>query len=64
MGFKSSKPSASNSASVAGAYILYEETWVGTGKEMLALFMFAFGLDLTVDNVVGAFKKLKLPEIG
>lgn len=47
----------------AGVFALYEEAWVGTGKEMLSLFMLAFGIDLTADSVLGAFKKLKMPEL-
>ena len=49
---------------MAGVYFLCEDTWVGTSREMMALFMLAFGLDLTADNVVGVFKKLKMPELG
>ena len=49
---------------VVGVYCLYADNWTGTEREMFTLFMFAFGLDLTADNVVSAFKKLKLPEIG
>jgi hypothetical protein len=48
---------------VVGVYCLYRETWTGSDKEMLALFMLAFGLDLTADSVAGAFKKLKMPDI-
>jgi len=47
---------------VIGSYVLYSDTWVGTAKEMLTLFVLAFGVDLTSDSVLGAFKKLKLPE--
>lgn len=46
-----------------GVYCLYRETWSGSDKEMLALFVFAFGIDLTADNVLAAFKRLKLPDL-
>jgi hypothetical protein len=45
-----------------GVYLLYADTWVGTGKELLALIVLGFGVDLTGDSVVAVFKKLKLPE--
>ena len=48
---------------IVGTFVLYEDAWVGTGGEILALFMLAFGLDLTSANVLSAFKKLKMPEI-
>ncbi len=38
-------------------YVLYGESWVGTGKEMMTLFLLAFGLDLSADNVLAALKK-------
>lgn len=44
---------------VAGLYAFYEETWVGTLKEMIALFLVAFGVDLTYDGVAGELKKGK-----
>jgi hypothetical protein len=37
--------------------VLYGESWVGTGKEMMTLFLLAFGLDLSADNVLAALKK-------
>lgn len=46
-----------------GVYLLYTDTWVGTGKELLALIVLGFGVDLTGDSVVALFKKLKLPEV-
>jgi len=42
---------------VVGAYFLYGDTWIGTGKEIITLFVLAFGLDLTSDSVVAALKK-------
>ena len=48
---------------VAGVYWLYQDTWTGSSKEMLALFMLAFSLDLTADSLAGAFKKLKMAEL-
>lgn len=33
-----------------GAYIGYEPSWIGTGKEMMALFLWAFSLDLTAET--------------
>lgn len=38
-------------------YVLYGESWVGTDKEMMTLFLLAFGLDLSADNVLAALKK-------
>ena len=37
--------------------LLYRESWVGTDKEMVTLFLLAFGLDLSADNVLAALKK-------
>ena len=37
--------------------VLYGESWVGTDKEMMTLFLLAFGLDLSADNVLAALKK-------
>jgi hypothetical protein len=48
---------------MVGVYLLYADTWVGTGKELLALIVLGFGVDLTGDSVVALFKKLKLPEV-
>lgn len=42
---------------LAGNYLLYRESWVGTDKEIVTLFMLAFGLDLSADNVLAALKK-------
>jgi len=42
---------------VLGVYLLYEDVWVGTPKEMLALLVLAFGIDLTADGVLGALKR-------
>lgn len=42
---------------VLGAYFLYADTWVGTYKEMMALFILAFGVDLTSESVLAALKK-------
>jgi len=47
---------------VAGTYVLYVDSWVGTPREMLVIVMLAFGVDLSSDSVLAAFKKLKLPE--
>lgn len=33
-----------------GAYIGYEPSWIGTGKEMMVLFLWAFSLDLTAET--------------
>ena len=44
---------------VAIAYATYEQAWIGDFKEMLALFLFAFSVDLTSDSVIAAFKKPK-----
>jgi hypothetical protein len=42
---------------VAGVYALNADAWIGTPKEMLALFILAYGVDLTADGVMGALKK-------
>lgn len=42
---------------VVGAYVAYGENWIGTAKEMLAVFVLAFGMDLTSDSVLSALKK-------
>lgn len=42
---------------VAGVYALNADTWIGTPKEMLSLFLLAFGVDLTADGVMAALKK-------
>lgn len=42
---------------VIGAYFLYGDTWVGTSKEIITIFILAFGLDLTSDSLVAALKK-------
>lgn len=39
------------------SYFVYGDAWVGTYKEMATLFVLAFGLELTGDGVVAAFKK-------
>ena len=48
---------------VVGIFLLYADSWVGTGKEMLTLVVLGFGVDLTGDSVLALFKKLKLPEV-
>jgi hypothetical protein len=47
---------------MAIAYSLYEKTWVGTLYEMLGIFIWAFGLDITTDAIMTAAKKIKLPD--
>ncbi len=42
---------------VAGVYALNADTWIGTPKEMLSLFLLAFSVDLTADGVMAALKK-------
>ncbi len=42
---------------IVGAYVVFGDNWVGTGKEMLAVFALAFGMDLTSDSVLAALKK-------
>lgn len=42
---------------VLGVFLLYADSWVGTPKEMLALFVLAFGIDLTADGVLGALRR-------
>ncbi|MDO9074129.1 MAG: hypothetical protein Q7U73_12780 [Rubrivivax sp.] len=42
---------------ILGVYLFYGEVWVGKPKEMLTLFLLAFGLDLTADSVVAALKR-------
>lgn len=42
---------------VAGVHLLYATDWVGTYKEFAALFILAFGVDLTSDSVMAALKK-------
>ena len=44
------------------AYVLYSGKWVGTLHEMLALFIWAFGVDITSEAVMNAAKGIKLPE--
>ena len=44
---------------VAIAYATYEQAWIGDFKEIVALFLFAFSVDLTADSVIVAFKKPK-----
>lgn len=39
------------------SYFVYGDAWIGTYKEMATLFVLAFGLELTGDGVVAAFKK-------
>lgn len=46
---------------VTGTYVLYADSWVGTPREMLVIVMLAFGVDLSSDSVLAAFKNLKLP---
>lgn len=42
---------------VAIAFATYEQSWIGDFKEIVALFLFAFSVDLTADSVIAAFKK-------
>lgn len=42
---------------VAGVHFLYANDWIGTAKEMAALFILAFGVDLTSDSVIAALRK-------
>jgi hypothetical protein len=42
---------------IGGVFFLYEDSWVGTSKEMLSLFVLAFGVDLTADSVLAALRK-------
>ena len=44
---------------VAIAFAAYEQSWIGDFKEIVALFLFAFSVDLTADSVIAAFKKPK-----
>jgi hypothetical protein len=41
--------------------VLYHDKWVGTLHEMLALFLWAFGVDITSEAVMNAAKGIKLP---
>ena len=43
------------------AYVLYYDKWVGTLHEMLALFIWAFGVDITSEAVMNAAKTIKPP---
>ena len=40
---------------------LYGDAWVGTCKEMFAIFVLAFGTDLTSDSVLTLARRVKLP---
>lgn len=42
---------------IAGVHLLYSGDWIGTTKEMAALFILAFGVDLTSDSVMAALKR-------
>jgi len=42
---------------IYGVMAFYDDAWVGTTKEMLALFILAFSIDMTADGVVGALKR-------
>jgi hypothetical protein len=42
---------------VAGVYALNADTWIGTPKEMLTIFVLAFGADLSAEGVVTLLKK-------
>jgi hypothetical protein len=48
---------------LATLIIVYGDAWIGTPKEMLALFVMAFGVDVTSDGVLALASKLKLPEV-
>jgi hypothetical protein len=45
------------------AYAFFEKTWVGTGAEMLSIFVWAFGVDITSDTVLNAAKKIGVPQL-
>ena len=45
------------------AYVFFEKTWVGTFPEMLGIFVWAFGVDITSDTVVNAAKKIGVPQL-
>ncbi|MGM9484859.1 hypothetical protein ACS5PN_26940 [Roseateles sp. NT4] len=42
---------------VVGAYTAFGDAWVGSGKDMLWIFVLAFGVDLSSDSVLAALKK-------
>jgi hypothetical protein len=42
---------------ILAAYGIYADSWVGTYKEMMALFVIAFGADLSSEGIVGFLKK-------
>ena len=42
---------------ILAAYGIYGENWVGTYKEMMALFVIAFGADLSGDGIIAFLKK-------
>jgi hypothetical protein len=42
---------------ICGLYAVYVDSWVGTYKEMFAIFLLAFGIDLTSDSVLAELKK-------
>ncbi|MFT4103362.1 MAG: hypothetical protein QM674_20500 [Burkholderiaceae bacterium] len=44
---------------VVGTFAVYADSWVGTYREMFALFTFAFGVDLSVDSMLAAMKDPK-----
>lgn len=44
-------------AFIAGVHLLYSGDCVGTTKEMAALFILAFGVDLTRDSMMAALKR-------
>jgi hypothetical protein len=43
---------------IVGAYLLYSDSWVGTGKEIIAIFTLAFTVDLSSDGIIAALKKV------
>lgn len=49
---------------IALAYGLQSDTWVGSPKEMLTLFVWAFSLDLTAENLAPLIKKISGPATG
>jgi len=42
---------------VAGVYALNADTWIGTLKEMLAIGILAFGVDLSAEGLIAVLKK-------
>lgn len=42
---------------VGGLYLMNADTWIGTYKDMLAIGVLAFGVDLTTDGVLAVLRK-------